>query len=171
MIYNRLIALRSYSKRALADIDVQLMQRADLVPQLVSVVKGFVKHELSVFTEVTKARARAMDSTKGESIEERAQAESMMNQSLMSLFAVSEDYPELKSNSNFQSLQEEMAEIEDKIAGARRFFNNSTTEYNIYSAQFPANVIAGIFRFDQSPLYEPPEDKKHTLNNAPEIQF
>ena len=139
-LYNRLVTLRQAWKRAFADIDVQLKQRQDLVPNLVESVKGYAAHESSVFTEVTQARAAAMRAT---GVTEKSAAEGALSAALGSLMVVAENYPQLKANENFLKLQDELADLENKIAAARRFLNNAVAEYNSAIQQFPALLIAG----------------------------
>ena len=143
-LYNRLVALRQNRNNAFADIDVQLKQRFDLVPSLVETVKGYASHEKETFEKVTQMRAKVADANNEE---ERLQAESALTSALINLNAVAENYPELKADQNFQRLMAELSDIENKIAAARRFFNNATSEYNTSIQQFPANLIAGPFGF------------------------
>jgi len=168
IFYNRLVKLRQNRKNAFSDIDIQLKQRLDLVPQLVSTVKGYAKHESKIFEEVTKMRAQVNPSA---GIAERAQAEASLSGSLMNLFAVAENYPDLKADSNFKHLQTELSDIENKIAAARRYFNNATNEYNTACEQFPSNIIAGIMAFKQEEFFDVPESQKDKIDQVPEINF
>jgi len=152
IIYNRLVALRQAWKNALADIDVQLKQRHDLVPNLVETVKSYAAHESSVFEKVTDARASAMRAT---TLPEKTAAEGALSGALANLFAVAENYPQLKANENFRQLQDELGDLENKIAAARRFFNNAVAEYNTAIGQFPATLFAGIFGFAPADLFAP----------------
>lgn len=167
-LYNRLVKLRQNRKNAFSDIDVQLKQRLDLVPQLVNTVKGYAAHESKIFEEVTKTRAQVNPSA---GISERAKAESALGASLMHLFAVAENYPNLKADANFQHLQSELSDIENKIAAARRYFNNATNEYNTACEQFPSNILASVFSFRQETFFDVPEEQRSTLENTPEIKF
>lgn len=172
MLYNRLVALRQTRKNAFSDIDVQLKQRFDLVPQLVETVKGYAGHEKTVFENVTEARARVGRAGSGGGPgAERLQAEGMLGSALMGLFAVAENYPALKADQNFLQLQAELADIENKIAAARRFFNAATNEYNTAVQQFPANVIAGMFGFKEEPFFEVGAEEAALIQKAPSIQF
>lgn len=169
MLYNRLVALRQKRLNAFSDIDVQLKQRFDLIPNLVETVKGYAKHEEGVFKEVTEARARVGKASGAG--KERIAAENMLGRAMMNLFAVAENYPDLKANTNFLRLQEELSDLENKIAAARRFFNNATSEYNTGIQQFPANIIAGMFKFNDEPFFELNENEKEMVHKAPEIKF
>ncbi|MCL4404967.1 LemA family protein [Patescibacteria group bacterium] len=143
LIFNGLVRLRNRAQEAYADIDVQLKRRYDLIPNLVESVKGYVKHEAGVFEKVTQARSQAMQTT-GQS---KAAAEDQLSGALKSLFAVAENYPQLKANENFLSLQNELTDTEDKIQAARRFYNGMVRDLNIKIQSFPSNIIAGIFSF------------------------
>lgn len=166
-IYNRLVALRQTTNQAWSDIEVQLKQRQDLVPQLVATVKGYAKHEKSTFEEVVQARAAAMGAT---TVQGQAQAEGMLTAALGKMFALAEAYPELKANTNFLQLQDQLSDVENKIAAARRFYNNSVQEYNTGREQFPAVLIAGPFGFREREFFEAPEGRE-VLQTAPEINF
>lgn len=149
--YNNIIKLQNNRDNAFSDIDVQLKQRFDLLPNLIETVKGYMAHEKGVLETVTKARTEFMNAG---SVSDKIGAENMLSGALKSLFAVSENYPDLKANTNFMHLQSEMADIENKIAAARRFFNNATKEYNNGIEVFPANMIAGSFGFKQEKMFE-----------------
>ncbi|WBQ13951.1 LemA family protein [Hyphomonadaceae bacterium BL14] len=151
LIYNRLVALRQTTRQAWGDIDVQLKQRHDLVPNLVETVKGYAAHESQTLENVVKARQQAVDAS---SVKDLAQAENMLSGALRQLFALSEAYPDLKANQNFLKLQNELADLENKIAAARRFFNNAVSEYNTAIEQFPAVVLAGMFGFTEKEFFE-----------------
>lgn len=153
VIYNRLVALRQTRKNAFSDIDVQLKQRFDLIPNLVETVKGYASHEKTVFENVTAARAQVGRAAPGPGTD-RLKAEGMLGSALMGLFAVAENYPQLKADTNFQHLQAEISDIENKIAAARRFFNSATAEYNTALQQFPANLVAGPFGFHEEVFFE-----------------
>lgn len=168
-LYNRIVALRQNRKNAFSDIDVQLKQRYDLVPQLVETVKGYASHEKTVFENVTNARAQ-VGAAKGAS-GERIAAENMLGGALMGLLAVAENYPDLKADQNFQNLMNELSDLENKIAAARRFFNNATSEYNIAIEQFPAVLIANMMGFTQEEFFELNEAEAELVQKAPEVKF
>ncbi|MEK7611731.1 MAG: LemA family protein [Patescibacteria group bacterium] len=150
--YNRLISLRNREKEAESDIDVQTKRRYDLIPNLVEAVKGYMKQESGVLESVTKARTQAM-ATGGTALE-KAGAENALSSTLKTLFAVSENYPDLKSNTNFLELQRELADTENKIQAARRFYNAVVQELNTKIESFPSNIIAGMFKFKQENFFE-----------------
>jgi LemA protein len=150
-VYNKLIRMKVRVNEAWADIEVQLKRRYDLVPNLVETVKGYAKHESSVFENVTKARSQAMQ---GGSMTARAEAENQFSGALKSLFAVAENYPELKANQNFIELQRELVDTEDKVQASRRFYNSMVRDYNIAIAVFPQNVLASAFKFAGRELFE-----------------
>jgi LemA protein len=149
-IYNGLVGLRNRMQNAWAQIDVQLKRRADLIPNLVESVKGYMKHERSVFENVTKARSAMMQAT---SVREKAQADNMLTGALKTLFAVAENYPQLRASENFSMLQEELSGTESKIAYARQFYNDSVMSYNVGLQTFPNNLVAGLFGFKQTNDY------------------
>lgn len=155
VIYNGLITLRTRTKEAWADIDVQLKRRYDLIPNLVETVKGYVQHEKETFKAVTEARARAIGAG---NVKEKAEAENMLSGALKSLFAVSESYPELKANENFLELQKELSDTENKIQSARRFYNGLVRDFNIKQGIFPNNLIVGMLRFEKSEFFELEDD-------------
>src|SRR5579862_1088794 len=167
-VYNRLVALRQAYKNAYADIDVQLKQRHDLVPNLVETVKGYAAHESGVFEKVTEARATAMRAT---SVTEKSAAEGVLSGALGNLLAVAENYPQLKANENFKELQEELADLENKIAAARRFLNNAVAEYNTAIQQFPAALFAGMFGFAAAPMFELDAAEKVEDKEPPKVSF
>jgi LemA protein len=168
-LYNRLVALRQTRRNAFSDIDVQLKQRYNLIPQLVETVKGYASHEKETFENVTNARAQ-VGAAKG-ATGERVQAENVLGGALMGLLAVSENYPDLKADSNFRQLMAELSDIENKIAAARRFFNNATSEYNTAIEQFPAVLIANSFGFGKEPFFELDEAEAELVHKAPEVKF
>lgn len=170
VLYNRLVALRQTRKNAFSDIDVQLKQRFDLVPNLIETVKGYATHEQNVFQNVTEARARVSRSGGGAG-SERIQAEGMLGSALMGLFAVAENYPQLKADQNFLQLQAELSDIENKIAAARRFFNSATAELNTAIQQFPANLIAAPFGFHEEIFFELATGEVDAVRTAPKVQF
>ena len=168
ILFNRLVALRQAWKRAFADIDVQLKQRHDLIPNLVETVKGYAAHESGVFTKVTEARAAAMRAT---SVPQKSAAEGALSGALSSLFAVAENYPQLKANENFRQLQGELGDLENKIAAARRFLNNAVAEYNIAIQQFPAVLVANIFGFAPAQMFELDAAEKAEAREPPKVSF
>jgi LemA protein len=150
-LYNRLIRLRNNRENAFADIDVQLKQRLDLIPQLVEAVKAYMKHESTVLTDITKARASAIEAR---GIDEKIAADGMLTSALQGLRVAVEAYPDLKASTNFMQLQEEISDIENKLAAARRFFNSATRELNNAVEVFPSNLIAGMFGFKRETMYD-----------------
>lgn len=163
--YNSLITLTNRAKEAWSDINVQLKRRYDLIPNLVETVKGYAAHEKNVFEDVTAARAKAMSAqTPGE----KGVAENQLSQTLKSLFAVSENYPDLKASANFLALQQELTDTEDKIQAARRFYNGNVRDLNTKMEVFPSSLIAQMFHFQKMELFElaNPEEA-----NAPKVSF
>lgn len=150
-IYNSLVTLRNRCENAWSQVDVQLRRRYDLIPNLVETVKGYAKHEREVFEKVTQARSQAIGA---KTVGEQGQAENMLTGALKSLFAVSENYPDLKANQNFLMLQEELAGTEGKIAYARQFYNDNVMKFNMKQQVFPSNVIAGMFGFNLREYFE-----------------
>jgi LemA protein len=150
-IYNRLVTLRNRVDNAWSQIDVQLRRRYDLIPNLVETVKGYAAHEKETFQKVTEARNMAIAA---QTVGEQSQAENMLTETLKSLFAVAEAYPDLKANENFKMLQEELAGTESKIAYARQFYNDSVMTYNTTIQKFPQNLIAGMFGFHDREYFE-----------------
>ena len=163
-MYNNLVGLRNRVKNSYAQIDVQLKRRNDLIPNLVETVKGYASHEKGVLEEVTKARANVMNAS---SVEEASAADNQLTGALKSLFAVAENYPELKANSNFQQLQTELSETEDKISYARQFYNDVVMKYNNACQQFPSSIMARIFGFKEENFFEAPEAERA----VPEVKF
>jgi len=151
--YNSLIKFRNRVKEAWSDIEVQLNRRYDLIPNLVASVKGYIKHEENVFVKVTEARSSAMQA---QTPEEHAKAENMLSQTLKSLFAVSEQYPQLQASQNFLDLQNNLTDAEDKIQAARRFFNANVRDYNTAVESFPTNILANLFAFHKEQFYDAP---------------
>ncbi len=150
--YNHFVTLVQRAKEAWADIDVQLKRRYDLIPNLIETVKGYAAHEKSVFENVTTARAAAMNA--GTNLGERGKAENMLTGALKSLFAVAEAYPDLKANQNFLELQRELADTENKIQAARRFYNGNVRDLNTALQRFPGNAIAKAFHFEAREFFE-----------------
>lgn len=150
-VYNKLIGLKNRTDEALSDIDVQTKRRYDLIPNLVETVKGYAKHEKDVLENVTKARAEAM-SSKG--MADQAQAENQITEALKSVFALAENYPQLRANENFAKLQDELTGTEDKIEASRRFYNGNVRDFNIAIEIFPSNMVANIFGYKRRELFE-----------------
>lgn len=167
-IYNRLVALRQTCNQAWSDVDVQLKMRYDLIPNLVNTVKGYAKHETDTFENVVKARAMAQGAT---TVEGQGQAEGMLSAALGKLFALAEAYPDLKANTNFLQLQDQLADIENKIAASRRFYNNSVQEYNTGREQFPAVILAGPFGFAEREFFEMSAEESVAAQTAPNVEF
>jgi len=149
--FNSLVSMRTKVKEAWSDIDVQLKRRYNLIPNIVETVKGYAAHEDVVFTKVTEARTKALGAT---SMQDHAAAENMLSGALKSLFAVAENYPQLKANENFMQLQNELVDTEDKIQAARRFYNGNVRDLNIKIDQFPSNLIANVFKFQKEEFFE-----------------
>ncbi|MFH1410867.1 MAG: LemA family protein [Patescibacteria group bacterium] len=158
--YNRMIKMRNQADEAWSDIDVQLKRRYNLIPNLVETVKGYAEHESDVFTKVTEARSNAINAG---TMKEQAQAENMLSGALKSLFAVAENYPELKANENFMQLQTELVDTEDKIQAARRFYNGTVRDFNTKLQQFPNSVVAKMFKFENKEFFEV-EDEEQKKN-------
>lgn len=158
--YNGLITLKNRVDEAWSDIDVQLKRRYDLIPNLINTVKGYAAHEKEVFEKVTEARSRAMGAG---SAADKAQAENMLSNTLKSLFAVAEAYPDLKANQNFLELQRELTDTEDKIQAARRFYNGNARDFNIKIEVFPTNLIAGMLHFSKREFFEAADAEKEPV--------
>jgi len=167
-IYNRIVALNQRADQAYADVDVQLKQRHDLVPNLVETVKGYASHEKETLDAVIKARNTAVAA---EGPAAQGQAEGMLGAALGKLFALAEAYPDLKANTNFLELQRELSDVENKLAAARRFFNNAIQEYNTIIQQIPGNFVAPMGSFSKRDFFEIPEDSRAALDQAPEVAF
>ena len=167
-IYNRLVALRQNREQSFADIDVQLKQRFDLIPNLLKTVKGYAAHEKEVLQAVTNARAGIPEAG---TTSQRVAAENKLGQAMLNLFAVAENYPDLKADANFRQFMDELSDIENKLAAARRFFNNATAELNTAVEQFPAVLIAGTFGFGKEEFFEIPEGSREELEKAPDVEF
>ncbi len=165
--YNSLVAKRKQVEEAWSDIDVQLKLRYDLVPRLVNTVKGFAAQEKSVFLEVTEARSKAMKSEQDGDVKQASQAEAMLQKALINVLALAEAYPELKSNENFLDLQRQLTVIEDKLSAARRFYNGIVRAINTQIDQFPSNIIAGMFKFEEQNFFEADEVERE----APAVDF
>lgn len=158
--YNSLISWRNAVKNAWYQIDVQLKRRYDLIPNLVNTVKGYAKHEKEIFENVAKARSACL-AAKGP--KEAAEAENFLSQTLKTLFAVAENYPELKANQNFMALQEELTSTENKVAFSRQFYNDTVMKYNIKIQSIPTNIIAALFRFMPEEFFQTPEEEKKAV--------
>jgi LemA protein len=167
-IYNRLVKLRINRENAFADIDVQLRQRYDLIPQLVDSVKGYMKHESGVLMAVTNARSNVM---KASNMDERIDAENQLSGALAGLRIAVEAYPDLKASRNVMNLQEEISDVENKLAASRRYFNSATKELNSAIQVFPAVLFAGMFGFKSKPMFEIPSEQRASHEQAPKINL
>lgn len=167
-IYNGLITLRNRADEAWSDIDVQLKRRYDLIPNLVEAVKGYASHEKEVFENVTAARAAAVNAEKGGNPGEIAKTENMLAGTLKTLFAVAENYPDLKASQNFLQLQDELSDTENKIQAARRFYNGNVRDFNIKMEKFPANLVANTLGFKPKTFFEIAEPAER---EAVKVQF
>jgi LemA protein len=156
-LYNTFVTLKARIEEAWSQIDVQLKRRTDLIPNLVESVKGYAKHEKSVFENVTKARSSLM---KAETPGEMAKANDQLSGALKSLFAVAESYPQLRANENFLQLQKELSDTEDKVAYARQFYNSTVMEYNVKIRVFPNALIASAFAFKEQPFFNATEEER-----------
>lgn len=162
--YNALVLLKTRIQEALSGIDVQLKRRADLIPNLVETVKGYAKHEREVFENVTKARSALMSAG---SLKEKAEADSQLSGALKSLFAVAEAYPQLQANSNFQDLQRQLGDTEDKVAYSRQFYNSNVLDYNTKIQVFPSNLIANMFGFRSFEFFQATDEERKKV----EVKF
>ncbi|MEO5564162.1 MAG: LemA family protein [Chitinophagaceae bacterium] len=167
-LYNGLVKLRNRRQNAFADIDVQLRQRHDLVPQLVETVKGYASHEKELLLRVTEARSAAMNAR---TIDDKIVAEQQLTSALQGLKVQVEAYPDLKANQNFLQLQEELSDIENKLAASRRFFNGATTEYNNAVESFPGNLIARNFGFQREVFFDLGTESRKQMEEPPKINF
>lgn len=163
-LYNSLVKLRNRVKNAWSQIDVQLNRRADLIPNLVETVKGYAKHEKTVFENVTAARAGLMNA---KTVQETAEANNILTETLKSLFAVAENYPDLKASENFRELQGQLEETENKIAYSRQFYNDTVLMYNNKCQMVPSNIIASLFNFQEEEFFEIEETKRE----VPKVEF
>jgi len=161
LLYNGLIKLKNRVDEAWSDIDVQLKRRYDLIPNLIETVKGYAKHEKGVLESVTEARTRAMGASDPK---DQIEAENMLSGTLKSLFAVSENYPDLKANENFLELQKELSDTENKIQASRRFYNGNVRDFNTKIQTFPNNVAAGALNFKERDFFEAGEEEKKNVN-------
>ena len=167
--YNSLVSLRTRASEAWSDIQVQMKRRYDLIPNLVETVKGYATHEAGTLEAVVEARNRAMADSGSPA--HQAESENMLQHALKNLFALVENYPDLKANTNFLELQREISDIENKIAAARRFFNNSVQEYNTSIMQIPGNFVAPLGGFHKRDFFEIPESSRAEAEKAPEVKF
>jgi len=158
-VFNSLIRFRTRTKEAWSDIDVQLKRRYNLIPNLVETVKGYATHERELFEKVSEARSKAMGAT---NVREKGEAENALSNTLKTLFAVAENYPELKASTNFLELQRELRDTEDKVQAARRFYNGNVRDFNIKLQSFPASIIASLFGFKKMDFFEigTPEERE-----------
>lgn len=163
-LYNGLVGARNKVKNGWAQIDVQLKRRIDLVPNLVETVKGYASHEKTVFTDITEARSNLMNA---DSVKKAEDANNQLTEAIKSLFAVAENYPDLKASQNFQDLQMQLSETEDKIAYSRQFYNDTVLMYNNKCQMFPSNLIASLFHFNEADFFEANESDKAT----PSVKF
>ena len=166
-VYNGLVAMRQRVNQAFADVDVQLKQRHDLIPNLVETVKGYAAHERGTLEAVVQARNVAIAAP---GVEQKVAAENALSGALRQLFALSENYPNLKANTNFQQLQSDLSDIENKLAASRRFFNNAVQEYNTGIQQFPASLFAGMFGFAPRTFFDLGETRVQ-IEQAPSVKF
>ncbi len=167
VIYNRLVALKNNRENAFADIDVQLKQRHDLIPQLIETVKGYMTHEKDLLTDITNARSHALQA-KG--VNGKIAAEASLSHALSGLQIAVEAYPDLKANQNFMQVQTEMSDVENKLAAVRRFFNSATKELNTYIQMFPSNIVASTFKYKTEEMFELGADRKEH-EEAPKVDF
>ena len=165
VLYNRLVRLRNRAENAWAQVDVQLRRRYDLIPNIVEAVRGYASHERQTFEEVTKARTAAQQA---QTIPEQAQAENMLTQAIGRLFAVAEQYPQLRATENFQQLQAQLAETEGKIAISRQVYNDAVLTYDTALETVPTNIVAGLFNFEERQYFEVEEP---AVREAPRVQF
>jgi LemA protein len=168
VLYNRLVRLRNNRENAFADVDVQLRQRHDLIPQLVETVRGYMKHESETLLKVTEARNKALNAY---TIDDKIEAEKNLSAALRNLNIQVEAYPDLKANQNFLQLQEEISDVENKLAAARRFFNSATKELNVSIQQFPGNLVANMFGFKTASMFDLGEEERKKMEEPPKISF
>lgn len=166
--YNNFVRMRNNRTNAFANIDVQLKQRFDLIPQLVATVKGYATHEKELLQRVTEARSAAMGA---QTINDKVTADNQLSAALTGLKVSLEAYPDLKANQNFLQLQSEISDIENKLAASRRYFNTTTRELNNAVQTFPGNLVAGMFGFHAEPMFEIAQEQRAILEKAPEIKF
>lgn len=169
-LYNGLVAARQKVKEGWSGIDVQLKRRYDLIPNLIKTVRGYAEHEKSLLENVTKARTQAI-SNPDNNVAGQAQAEGLLSSALKSVFAVAENYPDLKASQNFVKLQEDLTETEDQIAAARRIYNGNVTHLNVKVESFPSNIVAGMHHFEKSEFFEMDDIELAAAQKAPEVEF
>ncbi len=170
VLYNSLIHSRQKAQEAWSGIDVQLKRRYDLIPNLVKTVKGYAEHEKGVLEEVTNARAKAIEIPEGK-VAQQAGAENFLTSALRSVFAVAENYPDLKANQNFLNLQNQLAETEDQISAARRIYNGNVTVLNTKVQSFPSNIVANAHHFELSEFFELESQEREEAQKTPEVNF
>ena len=168
VLYNGLVSNRQRVNQAFADVDVQLKQRQNLIPNLVETVKGYASHEQETLQQVINARNAAQSAS---TAAEMSQAEGVLTGALGKLFALAEAYPDLKANQNFMDLQDELSSIEDKLAAARRFYNSAVQNYNTSREQFPGSIIAGMFDFEPRDFFDVGMEGREALSNVPKVEF
>ena len=168
LLYNGLVRMRNRKEEAWSDIDVQLKRRYDLIPNLINTVKGYAKHEQETLTKVTEMRTRALAA---DGVKEKGEAENMLSGALKTIFAVAENYPDLKASENFAELQRELSDTENKIQSARRFYNNTVQDLNTAIQVFPKNIIANMFGFKEEDFFELSEEEKEKASNPVEVKF
>lgn len=167
--YNKFVTLRNATKEAWSDIEIQLKRRYDLIPNLINTVKGYMQHESGTLEKVVQARATAMNSS-GQ-MKEMSHNESALSSTLKSIFALAENYPELKANTNFLELQRELRDTEDKIQASRRFYNGNVLVLNTKIEQFPSNIVASMFSFEKKDFFELDEAEKEVAKNPVKVEF
>ena len=165
--YNAFIRVKNQVENAWSQIDVQLKRRTDLIPNLISTVKGYAKHERETLDSVTQARTSLMQASSSGDPKQAAQADNMLSGALKSLFAVSENYPDLKANQNFMQLQEELTATENKVAASRQYYNDMVQEYEVKRESFPTNILANMFGFKEKDFFDIPEQEKE----VPKVEF
>ncbi len=168
LLYNGLVRMRNRREEAWSDIAVQLKRRYDLIPNLVSTVKGYAKHEQETLAKVTEMRTRALTA---DGVKEKGEAENMLSDALKTIFAVAENYPDLKASENFVELQRELSDTENKIQSARRFYNNTVQDLNTAVQVFPKNIIAHIFGFEEEDFFELSDEEKEKAADPVAVQF
>lgn len=168
LIYNGLVTARVRTEESWSDITVQLKRRFDLIPNLINTVKGYAKHEREVFEKVTQARTSFLNSN---TVGETAKSENMIQDALKSLFAVAENYPDLKANENFKHLQEELVDTEDKIQAARRFYNGAVRDLNTKIQTFPTNIVARMFKFEEKEFFDVEAAENQAVNTPVNVDF
>ncbi len=165
---NKLVALKNNRENAFADIDVQLKQRHDLIPQLLGAVKGYMDHEQGVLTRVTEARSKAM---RASTVNDKIAAEAELGAAMSAFQIQVEAYPDLKANTNFMHLQHEIADIENKLAAVRRYFNSATKEFNTAVESIPTNIVANIKKYTPQPMFDLGDAQREVMDKAPEVKF